>query len=146
MELTLLDYEMARRSQRSRRIQRIVVLPPQQPVVGTYMGNALGVRASLVAIDRLSLEDKVATGMVGILLHLLPTNAGYCAAPETWVKLPGKKGRIDMAYQYSPDGDMILYPLCLEYKAPKYAEKPRAWAAAKTQLTNYTYEEYPFGT
>lgn len=32
---------------------------------------------------------------------------------------------------------MILYPLCLEYKVPKYAEKPRAWAAARTQLTNY---------
>jgi hypothetical protein len=33
--------------------------------------------------------------------HLLPTNAGYCPGPETWVKLPGNRGpRVDMVYYH----------------------------------------------
>ena len=42
-----------------------------------------------------------------------------------------------MAYNWSPDGVRLINSLYLEYKAPKWAERPASWARAKVQLTNY---------
>jgi hypothetical protein len=55
----------------------------------TYIGKALGIRACIAAIDRSSLEDKVATVMAGILSHLLPTNANYMRSIHSVPKAAG---------------------------------------------------------
>ena len=103
-----------------------------------YIDQGRGIRAKIAQMKRSSLEDSVGAVILGILALLLPANAGYIAGPEQWVKLPGKRGRIDMAYNWSPDGVRLINSLCLEYKAPKWAERPASWARAKVQLTDYT--------
>jgi hypothetical protein len=109
----VVDHEMPRQ-----RRQRLVLLPSQQQTARTFIARGAGVRAKIAKMNRSSLEDSVSAVMIGILALLRPVDAGYCSGPEEWVQLSGKRGRIDMAYNWSPDGVRLLRPLCLEYKAP----------------------------
>src|SRR5467141_3753819 len=112
-----------------RRRVRVVVLPPQQNINGTYIGRARGIRAHLRLLTKDSHEDKVAAVMAGILSVVFPTTQGYMPGPESQVKLRNKTGRIDMRYTYTRQNvqtgqDEIFDPICIEYKSPKWEESP----------------------
>jgi hypothetical protein len=91
--------------------------------------------------------------MAGVFSKVLPGNQGYLPGPEarvTFRRRAGTRtrtGRIDMAYyHYSKDTNgnwRNIVPFCAEYKAPKLAERPRSWTAARGQLRRYIDGQWP---